>query len=233
MSGYISVGHVFEVSKEQSIIGYKRELKKLISVVYCSTDQTAVNPVGLLQFDTFFTNVPISVDSTICYFEGILKRHEFDNLEFQSVVENDVFNYLLSKHEFNKRFRINLERDKKEQNEKLFFQLFCLFNRFCDTKKVPMTMRYEALYFVLRKCGITAMKTDLSSFTFLSYVEYVYNHNIQDATTLVKMAYDEFCRDVLIENERPFCIRSNLEEPQIGTKRINLLMALGYFVFNV
>ena len=219
MSGYVSVGHVFEVAKEQSNIGYKLALGKLVDVIYGGSDQTVVNEVGLRQFDKYFTRVQVAVESTITYLRDILKHHDFEDLDFQLIVEHDVFHFLFSDSEFNEKFRIYREFGKKKRSKRVIFQLFCLFNRFCDTEKIPMTLNYESLNFVLHKCGIPSLKTTSMPFTFLSFVEHIYNNRHGHSISLVKAPYDELCRDVLIENRMSFCIRSKLEEPQLGTNK--------------
>ena len=200
MSGYVAVGHLFDLEKAQSDKILKPVLGNFVSKFYVETDETLVSRTGFRQFNTYFNNVPVSVESTTTYLRGILKEHDVDDYDFALKVERDVWTCLLSSSELKTKFQTFQQPDCDEKNECFCYQLFCLFNRFCDSKEIPMSLSDESSIFLLEKCGVTGLNINRVRFKLLDFMGYVNMHKSHDVMSAVKNAYDECCRDVLIEN---------------------------------
>ena len=147
-TGYASVGHLFEITEEKSSLNYKSILGKLVGQVYVNFDGSIVSRVGLAGFETFFSEVEISVENGSKYLSGILKLPSTDNFSFELEIERLAWSVIKSDHEF------YLPHSKDKNNEEqLCFQLFCIFNRFCETTTIPMQLENNAKIFLFKKFG--------------------------------------------------------------------------------
>ena len=218
MSGYGSIGHIFELAETQSNNKIRLALGNFITKLFVECDENVVSRIGFRQFNTYFDNVQVSVNSATSYLRGVLKQHHVNDLDFELKVERSVWNLLLTSFDFKCKIQTYDHSDDPENDEDFCYQLFCLFNRFCDTKKVPMALSHEALNFLLQKFGIAELVSRSMPTRLLPFIEYVYTQKRSNATSAVKNAYDEFCRDILIENRISLRFRSKLDEPITGIK---------------
>ena len=83
LNGYASIGHLFELHKDQFNEGYKSVLFQLVTKIYMGLDETIVDRDGFRQYANYFQNVPVSVESSSKFIRGILKRHEVSDFSFQ------------------------------------------------------------------------------------------------------------------------------------------------------
>ena len=152
-TGYVSVGHVFEQLKDQTQEGCSRHLRRLVEQIYMDLDDGSIRNVdSLFLFDKFFRNVEVSVDSSRAFLSGILKGHDTDELLFQLKVEQAVWKVLGLYPDFHSLYNKYENSDVMEEN--VCFQLFCLFNRFCEHTRIPMLMHSKAEEFLRSKFGI-------------------------------------------------------------------------------
>ena len=56
-TGYASIGQLFELSKDQSLVGYKDALVPLISKLYVYLDEDIVDPMAYSRLDSFFKSL--------------------------------------------------------------------------------------------------------------------------------------------------------------------------------
>ena len=102
----------------------------------------------------------------------------------------------------------NFQNPEEPKEERIYFQLFCLFNRFCDIQKIPMKLHEKAVQFLLRKIGIPiAENKSWPYLPFQNFLQCVFRHRqLLDVamTEAVNHAYDEYVRDILIEKSVSF-----------------------------
>lgn len=205
-TGYASVGHLFEHCEDQTEFGYKQVLRKLVSELYVDED-AACGRQGFGNFERFFDNIPISVETTSKYLANLLKLPNVENSTFELKVERMVWDLIQLDPKFEQVLR-NSRNPEEKKEERMCFQLFCLFNRFCDIHKIPMKMNEKAVKFLLQKVGIPIGKNkSLPHFPFQNLLECVFRHKqVLDEllTVAVEHAYDEYVRDILIEKTISF-----------------------------
>ena len=200
-TGYASIGHLFEYSDDQTQSGYKEVLRKLVTDLHVDEDATC-HWQGFGNFELFFYNICINVENTSKYLTSILKLPDFENSRFELKVERMVWDLLQSDPKFQQVLQ-NPQTLEEQKEERICFQLFCLFNRFCDIQKMPMKLHEKAVQFLLRKIGIPIAESKSWPYCpFQNFLQCVFRHKqILDValTEAVDRAYDEYVRDILIE----------------------------------
>ena len=98
----------------------------------------------------------------------------------------------------------------EKKDGRICFQLFCLFNRFCDTQKNPMRITDEPCRFLFRKIGLPSSDTVCYYFPFRLFLECIYKRKDALVGIAVDNAYDEYVRDILVEKrilfrKRTYC----------------------------
>ena len=197
-NGYASIGHLFEWHVDQFNEGYKTVLFQLVTKIYIGLDENIVDRTGFRQFGNFFQNVPVTVESATKFIRGILKRHEVNDFSFQIIVEKLVWRM------------VKLSFIEKESNhtadEDLAFRLFCLFNRFCETDEIPMKLSSQALYLLYSWLCITEPPQNVTP-TFGNILHNIWKRKDSYLIVATKKAYDEYVRDILIEQRMLFKTR--------------------------
>ena len=224
-TGYAAVGHLFELADDnQNQPGLKRVLEKIVTHVRYPgfIDETCLllNRNTQEQYEKFFSNVVINMDSAHRYLSTIVKPTRFEDRAFGSKVERIVWNLLKSDPKWNQ-VLINPQKSSEKREEGICFQIFCLFNRFCECEHIPMKINDEALKFLLKKFGIQTSQNKLS-FTFLHFLECVYQRRDSFILVGIKQAYDEYIRDVLIEKRISFRTRTYYSGKLTGRQKVKI-----------
>ena len=205
---YTCVGHLFENADDKSQSGYKTVLSKVVSQVYVSTD-SMVDRNGFQQFEIFFNNVTINFDSANRYLCTKLKLPAAENVQFELKVERSVWAILI---ESNTKFNQTLKNARKHivdrKEGSICFQLFCLFNRFSESRRTPMMIEDDAIRFLFKKIGIPCAEGLCLIFRFQHFLECVYKRLDPIIIEAIRNAYDEYVRDVVFENGILFRLRA-------------------------
>ena len=212
LNGYASIGHLFEHHKEQFNEGYKSVLFQLVTKIYMGLDETIVERDGFRQFANFFENVPVSIESASKYIRGILKRHEVSDFSFQIVVEKLVWKMIHSVY-IRKQY---ISTDKEE----LAFRVFCLFNRICETDSIPMKLSAQGMHLIYSWLSIDALMPN-SSATFGNVLSNITKRKDPYLIVITKKCYDQYVRDILIEERlmfriKRFIVKSGKSRAKIG-----------------
>ena len=201
-TGYVAVGHLFKLTEIRKWSSNKSALRVLVSTIVKEVDETIVNPKGTVLFDKFFTDITVSIDSACTFLRGFLKRHDVEDLAFELQVEKIVWKIVRNHETFHQILQKYCHTDDIMQDT--CFQLFCLFNRFCYTKKVHMEMDDHSQSFLLKKFGLPEgppirLRRGEGVLTFEDFFDNVFPRIDQFVVVCVKRAYDEYVRDILIE----------------------------------
>ena len=226
-SGYVAVGHLLElVEKTQflKLVEFKQVLEKLAIQLH-SQGSTGLqvcrkNAAQQGEFEKFFSNLAVNVDSTHGYLSTIIKPSDVDDFTFGSIVERTVWNLLKSdiRWKLPKQLKPSQKfADKKEEG--ICFQIFCLFNRFCDSEHLPMKINDESSKFLLKKFGVETSKRKIS-FTFQTFLECIYKRKDAFIIVGIKHAYDDYVRDVLIEKKISFRTKTYYTSKLSGRQKV-------------
>ena len=104
-TGYASIGQLFELSKNQSLWGYRDALLPLISKLYVYLDEDVIDPMAYTRLDAFFNSLEnqrqgLNIESAIKFIGGVLKMHGVDDVSFQQQIEKAVWSILKCNHDF-------------------------------------------------------------------------------------------------------------------------------------
>ena len=208
-TGYASIGQLFELSNDQSLDGIRVALQPLISKLYVYLDEDVIDPMAYSRLDAFFKSIEnqkqrLNIESATKFIGGILKRHGVDDVMFQLEVEKAVWDLLKCNHTFykiHKNYRSkSSSSSEKHLEDKRLFHLFCIFNRFCESNIDRMMISSHYSNFLVRRIlGDTAPK--LGRLNFVDFFQQIGNSQGDQITTSIKMAYDEYARDVLVESQ--------------------------------
>ena len=195
LNGYASIGHLFELHRDQFNEGYKSVLYQLVTQIYMGLDETIVDREGYRQFTNYFQNVPVSTESSSKYIRGILKRHEVSDFSFQITVEKLVWKMIKS-------FYIRKQYVSTDR-EDLSFRIFCLFNRICDHHFIPMRLSAQGMFLLYNWLNINEPPTDLSA-TFGNLLADITKRKDPYLIVSTKKSYDQYVRDILVEERLMF-----------------------------
>ena len=206
-TGYACIGHLFELVEDQMQEGCLRYLRGLVERIYAELDAASIRHAnGLYIFDKFFRDVEVSVDSAQVFLSGVLKEHNLDEHLFQLKVEQTVWKVLCLHPSF---YSVcNKYENSDVVGTNLCFQLFCLFNRFCEQGRIPMVMRRKMEKFLYSRFGAPYLKDTKNKdkksnnrSNFLTFLEDI--SQVKDAFTcaMVKKAYDEYVPGILIKGK--------------------------------
>ena len=208
-TGYASIGQLFELSKDQSLEGFKYALLPLISKLYVYLDEDVIDPKAYSRLDAFFKSLEnqkqgLNIESAVKFIGGVLKCHGVDDISFQLQVEKAVWSILKCNPDFYKvhrKYKTNNETEKDK-----CFHLFCIFNRFCESRNNKMMLAGHYRSFLVSQFsgdneGYPATNAEKSSLNFIDCLTKVCegpsNPQVEDA---IKHAYDEYARDVVLES---------------------------------
>ena len=188
--GYTSIAHLFELVEKPNIDEYKNVIFKFVCEINRLHNRSIIDRYGFDQFQNYFSNVELSLKNCIKYIRGVLKRHEVDDFEFQLMVEKLVWKSM-GQHYIS-------DTCSGYEQEEFAFRLFCLFNRFCDCNILPLTLGPRARSLIFSWLSILEPDTDFHG-TFDHVLEYVQARKDPFMIVLAKKCYDQYVRDVLIE----------------------------------
>ena len=214
-TGYASIGQLFELSKDQTLDGLREALQPLISKLYVYLDEEAIDPMAYSRLDAFFKSIDnqkqkLNIESATKFIGGILKRHGVDDNLFQLEVENAVWDLLKCNHTFykiHKNYKSKSESTSERiaENDQLF-HLFCIFNRFCESNMNRMIIAAHFSNFLVSRI-LSDNTANRGRLNFVDFFQLICKHQNQlndktkqkQITESIKMAYDEYARDVLVE----------------------------------
>ena len=147
----------------------KTTLRQFCTVLFCNVDRDLSSYLhvdsGYERFDDYFSGVSVSVDSFQKFLTGCLAKSFIDD-RFYGHIEKlvwDLIKFDFDKFSSRENNIIRLVKIIKKHGHhyklpfsstrRLFFMIFCLFNRFCDTKEIPMTISGETANFILAEIG--------------------------------------------------------------------------------
>ena len=207
-TGYASIGQLFELSNNQSLDGLREALQPLISKLYVYLDDDVIDPMAYQKLDSFFKSIEnqkqkLNIESATKFIGGILKRHGVDDVSFQLEVEKAVWDLLKCNptfYQIHKSFRSksSSSSEKNTEDTKLF-HLFCIFNRFCESNmnRMMISVHYSN-FLVSRILGDSTSK--LGRLNFVDFFQHIGKCQGDQVTASIKLAYDEYARDVLVES---------------------------------
>ena len=195
-TGYASVGHLLEITEEDSSLDYKIILHKLVEHIYAvDIDGSISSREGFRHFETFFNEIEVSVESGRKYLSGLLKLSTIDNSSFEREVEELAWSLIKSDYEFYLPYS-----NDKDTEEQLCFQLFCIFNRFCETTVIPMQLGNNAKNFLFKKFGWPHLiDKNNQTLSFRQFYEEVSKRKDCFMLINVKKSYDEYVHDIMKE----------------------------------
>ena len=222
-TGYASVGHLLDITKRHSSLDYKSILLKLVEHIYAvDIDGSISSREGFKHFETFFNEIEVSVESGRKYLSGLLQLSIIDDSSFEREVEELAWSLIKSDYGFYLPYSNDIDEEDKDKEEKLCFQLFCIFNRFCETTLIPMQLENNAKNFLFKKFGwphlIDKNKQRLS---FRQFYEQVSKRRDGFMLINVKKSYDEYVHDIMKEGNilfrpRTFSRSSGKEKGKSG-----------------
>jgi hypothetical protein len=239
LNGYASIGHLFQLHKDQFNEGYKAVLFQLVTKLYMGLDESIVDRDGFSQFANYFKNVPVCIESSSIFIRDILKRQEVSDFSFQITVEKMVWemvkpfyiqkNYLRMDREDpsigRKKFLKSASEDssfgtKKSlslDREDLSFRIFCLFNRISDTDIIPIRLSPQGMHVMYSWLSIHKPPAEL----FATYGNILANITKRKDPFLIvstKKCYDQYVRDILVEERLMFrvTLKNEKSHPEIG-----------------
>ena len=83
-------------------------------------------------------------------------------------------------------------------DEDLAFRIFCLFNRFCETDVMPMKLSPQALYLMYSWLSISEPPNAFIP-SFGNILANIFRRKDSYSIIAAKQAYDQYVRDILIE----------------------------------
>lgn len=186
------VGHLLA---KKDIGEHKSLLKHLCTVIFCNVEDNVLNKEsGFVQFDKFFSNLKVTVETFSSYLYSIQKARRILGCELERLVEKIVWD--LIKFDFN---HYTLDR------KLVLFRIYCLFNRFCeiDGDSQCLEMSNKSLQFLAKEIGMP-FDEDLEGqrFTLESWFQILSKSNV--SAQKIKRAYDQFVRDVVKEGRLKF-----------------------------
>lgn len=222
-SGYAAVGHLLALDgPNQPQVEQKGIAKHFLTVLLGNVEDSMVlKTSGFWQFESFFNNVDVTVETFGKFLDGVLKRLEVDSLSLQLIVEKLVWNMVkfhlcqlpadqdqqqqpppdrASSNDFDVDEVVNHDFDE-------LFMLFGLFNRLCASCCLPMRLNDNALAFLFSKMGIQVPKKVPGSNAphggIESVLQEVIKHPKRSTTVAfaIKKLYDRLVRDVLMEGQ--------------------------------
>ena len=101
-------------------------MQEILSIVAREANTVKVMRIVKISFD--FRSVEVSVESFSKFVNGILRKHDTDELHLQLQVEKLAWDMV--KFDFDKFTCPKIDR------KLVLFRLFCLFNRFSDSTQV-------------------------------------------------------------------------------------------------
>ena len=190
--GFVSIGHLLaNKTKEQ----YVQTLRHFCTVVFCNLGEDMIHKsTGFYRYDQFFSSVDANVESFAKFVGGILRHHEADAFDLQLAVERLAWD--LVKYDYDRYASSKLDRKTD------LFRLFCVFNRFCCSNQIPMTMPEKAACFIFKEIGVPLPYEGQDGDTELTLEQYFQCIHANRATVsikAVKRLYDEHVRDVIKE----------------------------------
>ena len=143
---------------------------------------------------------------------GILKRHEVSDFSFQITIEKLVWKMIKASY-------IRSHYLHTEQEE-LAFRIFCIFNRFCETDTVPMTLSPQGQYLIYSWLSIAEPEKQFTA-SFGNVLANITRRKDPYLIVATKKYYDEYVRDILIEDRLTYktkrvIVKNGSNHPKIG-----------------
>ena len=219
-SGYACIGHLFEIANRHSLLNNKDIFRELVEQLPTNLGDSSFNRVEFADFETFFNDIEVSVESGSYYMAAALKLPTIDNAAFELEVERTTWRYIMTDYGY------HLPYSKKNNNqEQLSFQLFCIFNRFCETTIIPMNLGNNTKSFLLKKFGLPYLidKTE-QPVTFGQFCRQLCKKTDSFTRINVKKVYDEYVKNILKEGyilfrPKTFCPRSGKIKCKTGKSK--------------
>ena len=131
--------------------------------------------------------------------DGVLKKHGTDDIMFQRNVEALVWDLV-------KEDLIKAEVFQKHPNIIFsnIFQMFCLYNRFCDPTSLPLKLNYDRAKLFFSKLDISLTTRVQESFSTEEFFEILLNNSKNDVKSSagkIKKLFDEVVRFVLHQDQ--------------------------------
>lgn len=229
-NGYLSIVHLFEQAgaHENHQKGYKLFLNKLVAKLYTDSQDSIFDLAEFRRFHLMFDDNTVDMESVCEYLCGIQRRNNMDDHLYCLEFEKCVWEVLKATEE---ELTSNIVQCCKED---IFFQLFCLFNRFCEPDEIPMKISFSATMFLAKHFkasrGPTVSHEALTFPEFLNFVCSPYRKQCCDRilAKAVKKTYDMFVRDILMEGREVYQVRtcSGKRSSKITTKNLISLSSL-------
>ena len=219
-SGYACVGHLFEIANRHSSLSNKNILRDLVEQLPTNLGDSSFNRVEFADFEMFFHEIEVSVESGSKYISGALKLPTIDNAAFELEVERITWSFIMSDYGY------HLPYSKKDNDqEQLCFQLFCIFNRLCETTMIPMRLGNDTKTFLFRKFGLPYLANKCEqTVTFGQFCKQLCKSKDSFTRINVKKAYDEYVKHILKEGyisfrPKTFCPRSGKNKYKSGKSK--------------
>ena len=201
-TGYVSIGHLFECNgDDNNTKGNRKALQNLLEYVRATFDVTMIDKGHFGYFDTFFENLPVNIESSSQFLHCILKRPKADDVLYQLGIEKLVWNMIKNNGQYVSGLCLKYKNSQVEEVDNCF-QLFCIFNRFCETDFIPITLTDTTLHFLCSKLGIDTPTSEFFA-NFPNFLHFICKQMHTLKSYKVKEIFDEFVRDILIEGRLP------------------------------
>ena len=194
----------------------KKTLRHFCSILFCNMDESMIyNSSGFWNFDQFFQEgMEATAENMAKFLGGVLKLPHVDDLTFQLAVERVVWDMV--KYGYDKHCCDSMDRED-------LFRLFCIFNRLCDPHQ--MRLSKKATYFLFGKFDKKPPPAEEFGGTFANLSYHLSGwQKAEDMANLnygkiIKKAYDDFVRDIIIEGRVKFRF-SNKVSPRYSKSTI-------------
>ena len=156
-TGYVSIGHLFECDgDDKNTMKNRKVLQKLLDHARATFDKSMIDKEHFTMFDTFFANLPVSIESASQFLHCILKQPNADDVLYQLAIEKLVWNIFRNSNKYLAGLCLKYKNSQVDEEDDCF-RLFCIFNRFCETDFFPMSLTDKALHFMCSKFGVDTM----------------------------------------------------------------------------
>ena len=220
-TGYLSIGHLFESDGDDNNTKENRTaLQNLLEHVRITFDDATINKEHFRHFDTFFANLPVNIETSSQFFHCILKQPKADDVSYQLGIERLVWRIIRNNGECLSGLCLKHKNSHVEE-ENNCFHLFCIFNRFCETDSLPISLTDNGLRFLCAKFHINAPLHDFFP-SFPNFMHLICEQKRNVKSCKVKEAYDELVRDILIEGRLPCLANTFAKHQKRHVKKGNL-----------